>query len=53
MTDGRYGNASEVIRGEISGPASEAEQLGIKLADDLLARGAKAILAALYQSADT
>lgn len=43
-------DASEIIRGEISGPASEAEQLGISLADDLLARGAKAILTALYQT---
>ena len=44
-------DASEMIRGEISGPASEAQQLGIKLADDLLSRGAKEILTALYQAA--
>ncbi len=43
-------DASEMIRGEITGLASEAEQLGIKLADDLLSRGAKEILASLYQS---
>ena len=45
-------DASEIIRGEISGPASEAEQLGVKLADDLLSRGAKEILASLYQTAE-
>jgi hydroxymethylbilane synthase len=33
-----------MIRGEISGPADDAEQLGQQLADDLLARGARPIL---------
>lgn len=42
-------DGSEIIRGEISGPANEAEKLGTALADDLLARGAREILAALYQ----
>jgi hydroxymethylbilane synthase len=44
-------DASAVIRGEISGPAAEAERLGLELADDLLARGAREILSALYQAA--
>jgi len=50
---GLVGNpdGSTVIRGEIKGAASEAEQLGIKLADDLLSRGAGAILKALYAKA--
>jgi hydroxymethylbilane synthase len=50
---GLVGNpdGSEIVRGEISGPASEAEQLGVKLADDLLSRGAGAILKALYAKA--
>ena len=45
-------DASEMIRGEVSGPASEAEQLGTSLADDLLSRGAKEILDALYHAAE-
>lgn len=50
---GLVGNpdGSEIVRGEISGPASEAEALGVKLADDLLSRGAGAILKALYAKA--
>jgi hydroxymethylbilane synthase len=50
---GLVGNpdGSEIIRGEISGPANEAEALGVKLADDLLSRGAGAILKALYAKA--
>ncbi|MCB1734045.1 MAG: hydroxymethylbilane synthase [Gammaproteobacteria bacterium] len=40
-------DGSHIIRGEISGPASDAEKLGQALADDLLARGAGEILAAL------
>mgnify|MGYP002620789461 CR=1 FL=1 len=44
-------DASEMVRGEISGPASEAERLGTQLADDLLARGAGEILKVLYQRA--
>ncbi|MCH1921445.1 hydroxymethylbilane synthase [Shewanella sp. A3A] len=47
---GLVGNpdGSEVIRGEISGKVSEAEALGIALADELLGKGAKAILQAVY-----
>ncbi len=41
-------DGSEMVRGEISGPQRDAEQLGIMLADDLLARGAAAILKAIY-----
>jgi len=37
-----------VIRGEVSGPATEAQRLGVTLADDLLSRGAAAILKAVY-----
>jgi len=37
-------DGSEMIRGEISGPVADAEQLGQQLADDLLARGARPIL---------
>jgi hydroxymethylbilane synthase len=37
-------DGTEMIRGEISGPADDAEQLGQQLADDLLARGARPIL---------
>ncbi len=44
-------DGSEIIRGEISGSAAEAETLGIRLADDLLSRGAGAILKALYDKA--
>ncbi len=43
-------DASKVIRAEISGPASDAEKLGFELGDQLLAQGAKEILAALYQN---
>ena len=43
-------DGSEMIRGEISGPAGDAEQLGQQLADDLLARGARPILAELLTS---
>lgn len=41
-------DGSEIVRGEISGPQRDAEQLGIALADDLLARGAAAILQDIY-----
>jgi hydroxymethylbilane synthase len=33
-----------VLAGEMSGPGSQAEALGELLADDLLARGARALL---------
>jgi len=38
----------EVIRGEASGSASEAEELGRALGNDLLDRGARRILDAVY-----
>ena len=41
-------DGSEVVRGSISGPLTNASQLGISLADDLLARGARAILKDVY-----
>ena len=44
-------DGSETIRGEICGPRADAATLGATLADDLLSRGAKAILDALYDSA--
>lgn len=40
-------DGSEIIRGDISGPAEEAAALGKQLADDLLSRGAGQILAGL------
>ncbi|MGD8379928.1 MAG: hydroxymethylbilane synthase [Gammaproteobacteria bacterium] len=39
----------QVVKGEISGDADQAEQLGTRLAEDLLARGAGDILAQLEQ----
>lgn len=44
-------DGTEVIRGEVTGHADQAEQLGIQLAEDLLSRGAKAILQAVYAGA--
>jgi hydroxymethylbilane synthase len=41
-------DGKEVVRGSISGYPEAAEELGIALAEDLLARGADAILAELY-----
>ena len=41
-------DGSEIIRGEIAGPPEDAAHLGQVLAEDLLARGADDILAALY-----
>ncbi|MBT8134447.1 MAG: hydroxymethylbilane synthase, partial [Gammaproteobacteria bacterium] len=41
-------DGSKIIAGDISGHRSEAEQLGTRLADDLLSRGAKEILEKLY-----
>ena len=41
-------DGSEIIRGQESGDAQDAEQIGTKLADYLLARGAKEILQAVY-----
>ena len=47
---GLVGNpdGSQVIQGSTSGSKLEAEQLGIALADELLSKGAKAILDAVY-----
>jgi hydroxymethylbilane synthase len=39
-------DGSTILKGEVSGTVAEAEALGTKLADDLLARGAAEILAA-------
>jgi hydroxymethylbilane synthase len=41
-------DGSRVIRDEIEGPATQAEQLGAQLAEKLLARGARAILDKVY-----
>lgn len=41
----------EMVRGEIRGPASQAAQLGVTLAEDLLKRGARVILDELYHHA--
>lgn len=40
-----------MIRGEVSGPVSDAEALGTQLADQLLNDGAKEILERLYAEA--
>ncbi len=42
-------DGSQSVRGEISGPMEECENLGIKLADQLLTAGGKAILEEVYQ----
>ena len=44
-------DGSEIIAGEIHGAPEAAEQLGQQLAEDLLARGAGRILAAVYGNA--
>ena len=44
-------DGSEIVRGEIAGPAEDAERLGEALAEELLDHGAAAILRELY--ADT
>ena len=41
-------DGTDVIRGEVHGHSDQAEQLGIQLAEDLLSRGAKEILQAVY-----
>ena len=41
-------DGSEVIRGEITGTAAEADALGTALGRDLLDRGAREILARLF-----
>ena len=45
-------DGSTLIRGDISGHVEQAEELGQVLADDLLSRGAAAILAELHATAD-
>lgn len=42
-------DGSEIIRGDITGHPRDAEELGTVLADDLLARGAKTLLAQLHK----
>jgi hydroxymethylbilane synthase len=42
-------DGSRIIRGHISGAATDAAPLGVALAEDLLERGAAEILARLYQ----
>jgi hydroxymethylbilane synthase len=42
-------DGSRSVRGEISGPVEQFEQLGIQLADHLLADGGKCILEEVYQ----
>jgi hydroxymethylbilane synthase len=44
-------DGSKIIRGEIRGPREQAEALGVALAEELLARGAREILQALYDQA--
>jgi hydroxymethylbilane synthase len=44
-------DGSEIVHGQISGSQANAEELGIALAEDLLARGAKTILEGLTQDA--
>ncbi|HDZ9159030.1 TPA: hydroxymethylbilane synthase [Vibrio cholerae] len=41
-------DGSQIVRGEIRGPRTQAEQLGITLAEQLLSQGAKDILERLY-----
>ncbi len=43
-------DGSQILRDEIRGPASSARELGVELAERLLARGADKILARLHQS---
>jgi len=42
-------DGSRIMRAEISGPSSEAEALGIAVAEDLLGQGADQVLKHLYQ----
>jgi hydroxymethylbilane synthase len=43
-------DGSLIVQGDISGHRNEGEQLGAKLAEDLLSRGAKEILEKLYNA---
>ncbi len=45
-------DGSNIIRADIAGKPEDAEELGIVLAEDLLARGAGEILQRLYDNAD-
>lgn len=50
VMDGLVGNVSgdRIVKGQIEGIPNDAENLGIKLAEDLLSRGAKEILNEVY-----
>ena len=39
-------DGTRILRAEVTGPISDAEDLGVRLADDLLSQGADKILAA-------
>jgi len=41
-------NGSRILRAHATAPAAEAEQLGIRVAEDLLSQGAADILAEVY-----
>jgi len=43
-------DGDEMLRAELRGPIAEAEQIGIRVADDLLSQGAQAILDAVYKN---
>ncbi|NND67005.1 MAG: hydroxymethylbilane synthase [Halioglobus sp.] len=43
-------DGGEILRAEATGPAANAEQLGVQVAEELLEQGAGAILAAVYGS---
>ncbi len=42
-------DGSRIMRAEVNGPAAQAEQLGIALAEDLLGQGADQVLSHLYR----
>ncbi len=44
-------DGKELVEGSVSGSIKDAEKMGIELADDLLSRGAKEILAEVYKNA--
>jgi hydroxymethylbilane synthase len=46
-------NGTRLVSGESSGPAADAESIGLALAEDLRARGAAEILAALSAIRDS
>jgi hydroxymethylbilane synthase len=41
-------DGSHLVRGEVRGPVADAEAMGVRLAQDLLARGARGILDRVY-----